>query len=258
MRCIKYLGSKSRIAKDIVPIIQQCIDDVQPVAYLEPFVGGANIFDKIHCSSKIGSDSNDYLIALLDYVAHGGKLLDEVPRVLYNRIRDLYNSGVTSGCDKWYLGNVGFLASYNGRFFDGGYAQPGFEKTSKGLRYRDYYQEAKRNLEKQAPDLAGAKFICRSYREFVPHNMVVYCDPPYANTKQYANSNNFNHDLFWQTIREWSVDNFVLISELSAPDDFECLWEKSVSRSIKATDKSRATEKLFTYNKGKYADKYRR
>ena len=38
---MKYLGSKSRIAKDIVPIIQRCIDEVQPVAYLEPFVGGA-------------------------------------------------------------------------------------------------------------------------------------------------------------------------------------------------------------------------
>lgn len=38
---MKYLGSKSRIAKDIVPIIQRYIDEVQPVAYLEPFVGGA-------------------------------------------------------------------------------------------------------------------------------------------------------------------------------------------------------------------------
>lgn len=28
----------------------------------------------------------------------------------------------------WELGNIGFLASYNGRFFDGGYAKPGWEK----------------------------------------------------------------------------------------------------------------------------------
>lgn len=37
---MKYLGSKSRIAKDIVPIIQRYIDEAQPIAYLEPFVGG--------------------------------------------------------------------------------------------------------------------------------------------------------------------------------------------------------------------------
>jgi hypothetical protein len=37
----------------------------------------------------------------------------------------------------------------------------------------------------------------------------------------------------------------VLVSELQAPDDFECIWEHSVSRSIKANDKGTATEKLF-------------
>ena len=49
-------------------------------------------------------------------------------------------------------------------------------------------------------------------------------------------------------------NNFVLVSELVAPDDFICVWEKTVSRSIKSTDKSKATEKLFTYKNGKYAE----
>lgn len=44
---MKYMGSKSRIAKDIVPIIQKCIDDNNLETYIEPFVGGANIIDKI-------------------------------------------------------------------------------------------------------------------------------------------------------------------------------------------------------------------
>ena len=42
----------------------------------------------------------------------------------------------------WYIGLVGFLASYNGRFFDGGYAKP--TPNSKGIM-RNYYDEAKRN-----------------------------------------------------------------------------------------------------------------
>lgn len=41
------MGSKSRIAKDIVPIIQKCIDDNNLETYIEPFVGGANVIDKI-------------------------------------------------------------------------------------------------------------------------------------------------------------------------------------------------------------------
>ena len=44
---MKYMGSKSRIAKDIVPIIQKCINDNNIQVYIEPFVGGANIIDKI-------------------------------------------------------------------------------------------------------------------------------------------------------------------------------------------------------------------
>ena len=37
---MKYMGSKSRIAKYIVPIIQSAIDNNNMQNYLEPFVGG--------------------------------------------------------------------------------------------------------------------------------------------------------------------------------------------------------------------------
>ena len=246
---MKYLGSKSRIAKDIVPIIQRCIDEVQPVAYLEPFVGGGNVIDKITYLKKIGADVNPYLIGLLKHVANGGELLNEVSRELYNGVKANYQSGCY---EDWYVGNIAFLASFNGKGFVGGFAKAGYEKTKNGLRYRDYYQESKRNLLKQAPNLSDVDFICRDYKSFTPHNMVVYCDPPYNNTVGYDNENGFSHDEFWQTMREWSEDNYVLISEQIAPDDFNCIWEKSVLRSVNASGKSRATEKLFVYSKGKY------
>ena len=37
---MKYVGSKNRIAKDIVPIIQKYIDENNITEYYEPFVGG--------------------------------------------------------------------------------------------------------------------------------------------------------------------------------------------------------------------------
>ena len=46
------MGSKSRIAKHIVPIIQRYIDENNIKKYYEPFVGGANIIDKIDCPKK--------------------------------------------------------------------------------------------------------------------------------------------------------------------------------------------------------------
>ena len=37
---MKYVGSKNRLAKDLVPIIQSYIDDNRITDYWEPFVGG--------------------------------------------------------------------------------------------------------------------------------------------------------------------------------------------------------------------------
>lgn len=243
------MGSKSRIAKHIVPIIQEQIDKNNVQGYIEPFCGGANVIDKINCNTKIGFDINPYLIALLNRVKEGGELYDEVSKELYDQARAAYNSGDTSEFEDWQIGNIGFLASFNGRFFSGGYAKSGYEKTKNGKKYRDYYQESKRNLLNQSESLKDIVFNCQDYRKtiFLKNGYVVYCDPPYQNTKKFEYSQNFDYEEFWNIMREWSKKNIVIISELQAPDDFDCIWEKEVSRSIKATDKSRATEKLFRW-----------
>lgn len=250
---MKYLGSKSRIARDIVPILQSCIDDNHITNYYEPFVGGANIIDKIKCGNKYGSDKNKYLIALLTHVQHGGELLEDVSRELYNDVR--YNYNIQSDkYEDWYYGMIGFLASYNGRWFDGGFAKPGYEKTKNGNRYRNYYKEAKANLLSQISDIQDIVFYVSDYKgvELSDATSVIYCDPPYNNTKGYTVAKDFDYDIFWDYMRKWSEKHFVFISEEVAPDDFIAIWSKPVSRSIKATDKSVSTEKLFVYTKGIY------
>ena len=37
---VVYMGSKTKYAKDIVPILQDIIDEYDVKAYYEPFVGG--------------------------------------------------------------------------------------------------------------------------------------------------------------------------------------------------------------------------
>jgi len=210
--------------------------------------GGANVIDKIHCDVKIGNDLNQYLIALLKHVQNGGELPSSIDRDEYNKVRSAFNNHDTSDYEDWYVGAVGFLASYNGRWFDGGYAKPGYGKTKNGLRYRDYYREAKDNLLNQIPNLKDIQFTCTDYRAIKVTNSFIYCDPPYANTKQFLNSQKFDYDKFWQTMRIWSKTNTVYISELEAPNDFECVWQKDVQRTMKSTDNTmRAVEKLFRY-----------
>lgn len=77
-----------------------------------------------------------------------------------------------------------------------------------------------------------------------------YCDPPYQNVKQYGISKNFNHDEFWKWCRKLSKKNIVLISEQNAPQDFECIWEQEVNRTINNNKRVKATEKLFKWNGG--------
>lgn len=241
------MGSKNRIAKDIVPIIQKAIDDNNISTYIEPFVGGANVIDKIYCDIKIGNDLNRYLIALLKHVQSGGELPSTIDREEYNKVRFAFNNHDTFEYEDWYVGAVGFLASYNGKFYQGGYGKPVYEKTKTGLRYRDYYREAKDNLLKQASNLKDVQFTCANYRIIKVTNSLIYCDPPYANTTQYSNSKDFDYNEFWEIMREWSKNNIVYISELQAPDDFECVWKHETSRSIQATGKSKTVEKLFRY-----------
>ena len=61
---MKYIGSKSKIAKYIVPIIQDFIDKNNIECYVEPFVGGANIIDKINCKYRYGYDIDNIVIDL--------------------------------------------------------------------------------------------------------------------------------------------------------------------------------------------------
>ena len=49
---MQYMGSKNRFAKELAPIIQSYItSDIK--GYLEPFVGGANMIDKINCTKNM-------------------------------------------------------------------------------------------------------------------------------------------------------------------------------------------------------------
>lgn len=103
------------------------------------------------------------------------------------------------------------------------------------------------SLVDKKDDLKGITFKTCDYRDADPHGYVIYCDPPYAGTKQYANAQKFDYNEFWDIMRKWSEDNVVIVSEQTAPDDWVSIWEHDVSRSIKATDKRTATEKLFVH-----------
>lgn len=239
---MNYMGSKQRIAKYLIPILQNEINKNKIKTYIEPFVGGANVIDKITCEHKIGYDINPYLIALHQHAQKDLSFPKTMQRERYNLCRESYNKQDGKYKD-WQYGCAGFLGSMNGRFFDGGYAV--------NSHNRDFYREKKDNLLKQAkqPLYKNIYFGVSDFKK-IPNfeNVLIYCDPPYEGTKQYGINKKFNHKEFWEWVREKSWNNIVYVSEQNAPDDFVCVWEHKVLRTIKVSaDKSYATEKLFVY-----------
>lgn len=88
---MKYMGSKSKIAKYIVPLIQNEIDDKKIDTYIEPFCGGCNIIDSIHCNNRIASDKQKYLIALFQNIDKLEELPEFVTKEHYSEVRDCFN-----------------------------------------------------------------------------------------------------------------------------------------------------------------------
>lgn len=241
------MGSKSRISKNIIPIIQEYIDQNNIKTYIEPFCGGCNIIDKIKCDTKIASDNHRYLIEMFRNINRVQNLPDFITKEEYSNVRNCFNNN-QSIYEDWYIGAIGFLASYNGRFFDGGYAS--IVHTKSGA-VRNYYDEAKRNLLEQIPYLEGIEFQYGNYSDLYTNktNCLIYCDPPYEGVKQYGTSKNFDHNKFWLWAKMMSKNNVVLVSEHAAPEGWKCIWEHVVTRTIDNNKRTKATEKLFIYER---------
>jgi DNA adenine methylase len=153
------------------------------------------------------------------------------------------------------IGWIGFMASFNGRFYDGGYSG----KTDK----RDYVDEQIRNTLKQVSKVKTINTIqSLNYLEVFDRinyistddafsrcniKYIIYCDIPYRYKKNYAFGHNFDYDLFYQSCRKMNeLGHKIFISEYDMPEDFKCVWEMEVTNSMHPTKTQKPIEKLFT------------
>lgn len=111
-----YMGGKRRIAEQILTIILEGRRDGQ--YYVEPFCGGCNMIDKVQ-GNRIANDRNPYLIAMWEALSWGWDPPKIIEREHYCDVRTCYNQN-SDEYPMHYVGWVGFVGSYNGRFFDGG------------------------------------------------------------------------------------------------------------------------------------------
>ena len=245
-----YMGSKSRIAKHIIPIILSNRKKNQ--WWVEPFVGGGNMIDKVK-GKRIGYDINRYTIEALtdirDNVYDLPKNNMQFTEIDYNKLKlnDEYK----------HKGYAGYTFSYGGKWLGG------WRRDNKSITHpervlipdlrtqiRDYVQDAYNNAYKQHCKLQNAILEQSDYQSIkLPQNSLIYCDPPYKNTTKY--SNNFDHKRFYRWCRiKAHQGHTIYISEYEMPKDFICVWQKDIHNNLaKQTGSKKRTEKLFTYTK---------
>lgn len=232
-----YLGGKTRIAKEILPLILS--DRKEGQYFVEPFCGGCNVTAQVS-GNRIANDYNEYLIAMFEGLVSGEEYPEQIDRELFDDVKKCFRSG-SDKYDPGFMGWVGFMASYRGKFFSG-YTGTIIGRNGKD---RDQVAAAVRSVMSQIPKLQGVEFRSGDYRNLqIPDESIIYCDPPYMNTKCYMKG--VNYEEFWQWCRERVYDGHkVYISEYQAPDDFIQIWEKEIINRLNTNKK--ATERLFIY-----------
>lgn len=227
---MKYVGSKNRIAKDLLNIMLPYRGNR---VWVEPFVGGGNIIDKV-TGDRLGSDVNADVIGALIFIRdHLGK----IPRNNLEFTESMYKN--LRNQEECMLKSFASFAYSFGAKWLGGWGRG---------ENRDYVNEAYKNAVKQSPKLQGVDLVCRQYYDLdIPANSLIYCDPPYKNTTGYA-VGGFDHDKFFDWCRSMKQKgHIVFVSEYQAPDDFECVYEKKIVSSLdKNTGGKFGLEKLFT------------
>jgi DNA adenine methylase len=216
---VKYLGGKHTIGKKIADYIKA---NTTHKVYFDPFCGSLGVAKYFTEYPRILNDIHtDLILFWKDY--QEGNIPEPISEHDYYILKYEQSSP--------RRGFAGFFLSFNGKWF-GGYLKNNI------LRTRDFFQEAIKSLQKIK--LNETIFHNKSYTEFNPVNQIIYVDPPYQGTTKYTHD--IDYDVFWNTMRKWSENNEVFISEYEAPHDFICVLEIPTRSSLA---NAKRIEKLF-------------
>ena len=232
-----YLGGKATGSDHILKILNDPKYDGMP--YIEPFIGYAHILRRVvNKKSYTAYDNNKLLIVLLKYIQKSGNF-PNISREQYNTYRTKYKNGTLTSADLVKASFASFTYSYNGKMF-GGYTPKTGDRNYPEERKR-YYRLLRTNKQFMSCTVEHMSF----FKLNPSKKSLIYCDPPYAGTTEYAIP--FNSTAFWNKVRSLSKQgHIVIVSEYKAPSDFKTISKKHKLSSVggKGAIKS-TTEKVF-------------
>lgn len=234
---MRYLGGKYYVAKHVA----QHINGHDGTVYLEPFMGSCWITVQAKYRNRLAGDCHENLVTLYHKVSKEGWVPPEfISKEEYEDIR------ANRRTDK-YPGELVAFAGY-GCAFGGSY----FRKYAGEI----YAGRSQRSILKKAKNLKDVQFFVADYKELNPKGCVIYCDPPYEDQYGFRYTNVvgnpvFDSKTFWALMERWAEDNLVYVSELDAPEGWDCVMDVAVPASVRTKEGcSIRHEKLFCKNRG--------
>lgn len=187
---MRYIGSKRRIADEILPIML----DNDRSTFVDAFCGGCSVIERVPSTyRRIANDKNKYLIAMWRSLLEGKGFPSTITKKMYYHARMQASGKIELGYSDDEIGWIGFMSSFNGKFFKG---YTGHNVVGKDGKVRDYISEYIANINKDIDPLRGVEFIAGSYDSLdLPPRSIVYCDIPYEGKTGYRYGK-FNHDAF--------------------------------------------------------------
>ena len=245
---MKYLGGKQRLGKHISPVLKNILSKHKKKykldGYLEPFCGSLGVFKHMTLLEDIETIvANDYHPDLIQLFKDVQSNKFKYPKLITEKQHKDAKKIKSPSALKAF---IGFGMSFGGRYF-GVYSQKYL-----GTKKEDFCKEMVNSLKRLAPLIQkkNVKFTNTKYQKLNPKNKLIYCDPPYENTRfpiKYRRDtkyyDTFDNNEFWEIMRKWSKNNIVIISELSAPPDFKTIWTMKKYRSAAQSKKTRFKNK---------------
>lgn len=218
---MRYIGGKHRIAKKIADIVDYYSEGKE---VSEPFCGALSATTKIQ--PALASDLNHNLIDLYNAIRSGWTPPRNVSEQNYQDAKNLEDSP--------YKTFVSIACSFGGKVW-GGYAREGD---------RNFANEGANSLLRKIDKIRDVSLKACNYTEIdLP---VYYCDPPYAGVTQGYKLGKFDSDALWNWARQRERDGaIVLISEFSAPEDFEAIASFPSKTDLRKNGTQKTIEKVF-------------
>lgn len=124
---MRYMGSKARIAEDIVRHINSIAEMEGIEEYYEPFMGGCSVGELVTIKNRHLSDINKHIVALFKKLQEPEMFKYEyITREEWYKIKDDRHENKLY--PEWLTGYCSVAASYRGRAFEG-YAGTYLDKT---------------------------------------------------------------------------------------------------------------------------------